>query len=371
MKTRDYYFKREDSVADSDTVIVDLRGKGAISALSVELEATTGGTSCNDHEIHDDVSLIEVVDGGKVIASLSMIEWLAINAAYLKRIPHQLLTENASSKQEERIIIPFGRFIGDPNYYLDVGMFKNPELRINVGLTISATAGFATGTGKVTVIGKIMDERPGEYKGFLRHREIRSFTSAASGDEPVSIPTNYPISMLAVLARLSTYRPDEVISKVKVSVNNDEWVPVNDYVEDIIDMNQERFGKFEQQKTILRADDASVLTDIYDIREVTIRPGADDHIATIEGIDGEQVSIGLYDMSSPATPAFETTAKVNYLTVLGMAPFGAIFIPFGELKDPESWLQAQNYNRIDMYLTQAAASGTVEVVVQEIPISLP
>jgi len=371
MKTRDYYFKREDTIKDSETVIVDLRGKGAISAISVELEATTGGTSCLDHEIHDDVSLIEVVDGGKVIASLSMIEWLAINAAYFKRLPHQLLTENASSKQEERIIIPFGRFIGDPNYFLDVGMFKNPELRINVGLTISATAGFATGTGKVTVIGKIMDERPGEYKGFLRHREIRSFTSAASGDETVNIPTNYPISMLAVLARLTTKRPDEVISKVKVSVNNDEWVPVNDYAEDIIDMNQERFGKFEQQKTILRADDASALSDIYDIREATIRPGADDHVVTVEGISGEQVSIGLYDLTSPGTPAFQTTAKVSYLTVYGMGPCGAIFVPFGKLEDPDSWLQAQNYERIDMYLTQAAANGTVEVVVQEIPSTLP
>jgi len=371
MRTRDYYFKREDSISDSDTVIVDLRGKGAISAISVELEATTGGTSCNDHEIHDDVSLIEVVDGGKVIASLSMIEWLAINAAYFKRIPHQLLTENASSKQEERIIIPFGRFIGDPNYYLDVGMFKNPELRVNVGLTISATAGFATGSGKITVIGKIMDERPGEYKGFLRHREIRSFTSASSGDEPVNIPTNYPISMMAVLARLSTYRPDEVISKIKVSVNNDEWVPVNDYTEDLIDMNQERYGKFEQQKTILSADDGTTLTDIFDIREATIRPGADDHIATVESVDAEKVVNGLYDMSSPATPAFQTTAKVCYLTVLGMCPFGAVFIPFGKLEDPESWLQAQNYSRIDMYLTQATANATVEVLVQEVPTTLP
>jgi len=371
MKTRDYYFKREDKVADSETVIVDLRGKGAISAISVEVEATNGGTSCVDHEIHDDVSLIEVVDGGKVIASLSMVQWLAINAAYLKRLPHQLLSENANAKQEERIIIPFGRFIGDPNYFLDVGAFKNPELRINVGLTISATAGFATGSGKVTVIGKIMDERPGEYKGFLRHREVRGFTSASSGDEKISIPTNYPISLIAVLARLTTKRPDEVISKMKLSINNDELVPINDYTEDLIDMNQEVYGKFEQQKILLTADDGSALTDIYDIRDAFIRCDADDHIATIEAIDAEKVSNGLYDMSSPATPAFQTTAKVCPLTVIGMCPCGAVFLPFGDMNDPDSWLHAENYERIDLYLTQAAASADVDVLVQEVPAHLP
>jgi len=371
MKFRDYYFKREDSVADSDTVIIDLKGKGAISYITVEMEATNGSTSCTDHEIHDDVSLIEVVDGGKVIASLSMEQWLAINSLLLKRIPHQLLSEVGGAKQEERIMILFGRYPNDPNYYLDVGMFKNPELRVNVGLTISSTAGFATGTGKITVMGRIFEETPGEYKGFMRYREIRRFTSASSGDEPIRMPTNYPIRLIGVQTNYSGYRPDEIISKVKVSCNNDEFVPINNYTEDLIDMNQEVFGKFEQQKTILRADDATVKTDIWDIRDGHIRPNADDHIATIESVDAEKVSIGLYDMTSPATPAFQTSAKQNTLTVLGMCPFGVVGIPFGDINNPDEWLQAQNYERVDIYLTQATANATVYVLVIEVPTSLP
>jgi len=365
LRFRDHYFKREATISDADTVIIDINIKDPISFIKIEYEATNGGTSCIDHELHGDVSKIELVDGSDVLESLSMLEWQALNFYELKKLPHMLLSEAAGAKQEECCYIHFGRFQDDPEYYFDPTQFKNPQLRLTHNLTISATAGFATGTGKITVMARIIEEGAAPYKGFLMSKEKYSWTSGTSGDEEIDLPRDHPYRMLLIKALKTLLRPDEVLEKHKLSVDADKYIPFENYTEDIMDNNEKMFGLVQQAKRLLEADDGSALLDIYDIRKASIDARVDDHIATIESVDAEQVKIGLYDMTSPATPAFQTTAKNCDLFVEGVSPHAVICIPFGELNNPASWFPAPDFGDIKLYCTQKAA-GACAIVLQQL-----
>lgn len=361
---RDYYIKREASVSDSDTTILDLDFKDPISFITVELQATNGATSCLDRELHDDVSLIEIVDGSDVLWSLSMRQALALDAYSLNKLPHQLLTEAAAGVQEEQIIIPFGRYLDDLDFYLDPTKFRNPQLRITHALTISATAGFATGTGAITVMARLIEEGSRAQQGFLMAKEKYSWTSATSGDETIDLPRDFPYRLLLPQALLTTYTPQEVLTKHKLSIDGDRYIPINNYTEDIVDANQAQFGMFQQPKTVLTANAGTALLDLYDTRKgfFTIVPAL--HVAQITGIDAEQLTFGLDVLAATPTIALQTAAQNIGVAIEGLAPFGVLALPFGDLYDPATWLPAPTFGDIKLYSTQAAA-GACAIILQQ------
>ena len=365
MRTRDHYFKREATVANSDTVIIDLNIREPISFLSVEYEATNGATSCIDIEPHDDVDKIEIVDGSDVLWSLSGVETLAANWFEMGQMPHAKLSEDAAAVQEESFYLNFGRFHNDPEFYFDPTRFRNPQLRLTHSLAISATAGFATGTGKVTVMARVIEEGASPYRGFLGWKEKYSWTSAASGDELIELPRDLPYRLAVVKALLTTYRPDEVISKLKLSCDADKFRPFDTYTEDLMDLNERMWGKAQQDKTILSADDGTALLDLYDIRKGTVYSTYDDQIATVEALDAEQVSVGLYNMATPTSPALQATARALKLWVEGICPSGCVALPFGDPMIPESWFDPTPFGTVELYATQAAA-GACAVMLQQL-----
>lgn len=365
MKTRREYLKRDYPVADNDTTLIDLKFSDPISYISVEFEATNGATSCVDHEIHDDVSVIEVVDGSEVITSLSMAEWIAANFYRDKRMPDQVLTELPAGVQKEKIIIPFGRHPFDPEMYLDTKRYSNPQLRIENALTISDTAGFATGTGKLTVIAHLMETGFTANNGYIGYKEIKAFTAGTSGDEDITLPKNHPVKSLNIQALLSTYTPQEVLTKWKLDLDVGKEVPFEMYSEDIANQLLRTYGLACQCKHILTADDGTCLTDLYDIYEANIRANVDDHIATVETVDAEKVSNQLIDMTSPATPAFETTAKDCLLQVKGLSPMAVMSWPFGDPEVPNEYMDFSRYESAILYLTQAAA-GAVKIYIERL-----
>jgi len=364
MKYRDHYFKRESGVGDSDTTIIDIHVKDPISQLSVEYEMTNGATSCTDHELHDDIASIELVDGSEVLWSLDMQQARALNFFENKVLPHEIITEGAAGVQAEKMFINFGRFRDDPEFYLDPSKYNNLQLRLTHTLTISATVGFATGTGKVTVMARIIEEGAKAYKGFLSARERIAYTSGTSGDKEVELPTNRPYRLLMLQALLTTKNHEEVLSQHKLSIDTDSYVPINMYSEDITDLNRMQFGLAWQKKEMLRADDGASLLDLYNIQYASVYAMTDDELATVEAIDAESVQVSLLEYSTPATPTLQTTAHGVMCLAQGLQPYGCLCLPFGDMQNPEDWLRAEDYHDIRLFSTQAAA-GACSVVVQQ------
>ncbi len=361
---RDHYLKREATINDSDLVVIDLNMNKPVSALIIEYEATNGATSCLNKEIHDDVSKIEVVDGSDVLFSLSMIEALGLNYLELGRIPHHKLTEAAAAVQEESVIIHFGRMMDDPRFYLDPTKFSNLQLRLTHALTISATAGFATGTGKITVKARIIEEGAEAQEGFMMSKLIKNYTSGTSGEEQTDLPRDFPYRLLGIKALKTLLRPDEVISKNKLSLDADARIPFENFMEDTMDANEARHGEQKQIKELFSADDGTALLDLYDIRHADARTTEDDHIAHIEGVDAEQVTNSLYDLTTPGTPALQGTAKAVIVSAYGGSPHAMNGEYFGDPMNPGHWLDSRSFGDIKLIQTQVAA-GNVSIILQQ------
>jgi len=172
--------------------------------------------------------------------------------------------------------------------------------------------------------------------------------------------------MILIKALLSTNVPNEIIDKIKLSIDADKYIPIDNYTEDIIDNNEKQFGMAQQKKRLLEADDGTALLDIYDIDKAGIDARVDDHIATIEAVDAEQVSVGLYNMTTPGTPAFQTTAQDCDVWAKGNCPHAVVCIPFGDLNDPDSWFPAPDFGDIKLYLTQATANAACAIILQQL-----
>ena len=99
MKTRDIYLARVETLPDSGLKYIKLDVSHPISQLVIEIEATTGSTSCTDHEIHDDITSIEVIDGSDVLFSLNGKQALGIAALTHGKLPPQVLTEVGGATQ--------------------------------------------------------------------------------------------------------------------------------------------------------------------------------------------------------------------------------------------------------------------------------
>lgn len=365
---RDYYFYREKTVTDTDTLIVPLDVKVPISYLKIEVEAINGATSCTDKEISDGVTRIEIVDGSRVIQALSAKDWLAENAYHLKRLPRHLLSEVGGAVQEETLYIPFGRYLDDLEMYFNPARYTNPQLRITIGLPISATAGFASGSGKITVMGRLIETGAKPYQGILMHKYVEEFTSGASGDKKIEMYNDYPWRLLLVRSLLTATSPAANITRLKLSCDADEEVPFDKYSEDVVDMNYERYGLFRQDKTLLVVNGNTSLLDLYDIRNHMLFLAPADTILTATTVAGERVTHSVmrgHDAAADVTGLeAQTVAQTVQIAVDGLAPNAVVAYPFYYEDVVEEYFNAPGYGRVDLYLTQAAVSSCAVILQQ-------
>jgi len=366
VKLRVHYLKRQATFSDTDKIIESLKGAGLLSAVEIELQATNGATSCKNHEIHDDVSKVEIVDGAEVLESLRMIEWRGLNFYELGKMPRATFNEGGGSVQKESIMILFGRYLGDPEYYFDPSKFDNPQLIVDVALTISTTAGFASGSGKITIKLYIIEEGALPCKGFIMRKEKYNFETAGAGDEYIDLPCDHPYNAIAFSAIYSGYRPDEIISKVKLSFDDDEYIPVNIYTEDIVDRLRMIYGLAEQKKRILAADGGSNLTDIYNILFADAFCETQHNIAQVRSVDAEKVTLDVYDFSNLSSLAYQSSDQPVNLLAKGLCPHGLVVVTPQRINDFGNLLDVKNRRKLQLILSQAQSGANVRVVISQV-----
>jgi hypothetical protein len=365
MRMRQHYLERELTVADSQTKTIDLKGLDPISAIDIIYAATNGATSNVGQPLHKQVSKIEVIDGADVLFSLNFRQLAALNFYEQKIYPAHNLTEVGGAQQWEKATIHFGRWVGDPDFYLDPSVYKNPQLKLVHNLPISATAGFATGTGRLTAIAHLFDERPPAAKGFLMTKEHYAWTTAASGDETIELPTDYAYRLLMLQAYESGTPWTTSITKAKLGLNEDKVVIFDLYSTDIVRIAEELFGKAEIENILKRADNASPETFIALPDDFDVEPLADLHVANVESITADTVTLQLLVLSSTPSIGKQTTAQSIKFTARGVGPHNIFAMPFGDMKNPDTWLRAQDYEVVKLKVTQGDAGASAAVILQQ------
>lgn len=372
-----YLLDSEVQSSDDATKVLKLPLSNVLHALYVTVECKTGSTNAQNLDIDDVVDKIEVIgNGSEVIFSLTPAEirrWAFLD---LGRPIQEVVNEGPSQWMKATYPIFFGFSPWDPNYWLPCDRFTDLELRIKYSPTIAATA-WATGTVTITVIALMtMGGVPGDYRGTVRRTTVYDFTTAASGDEVIDLPRRLLYSRLLVYCYEAGIEDGVDIAKVKLSLNNDERIPLNlDWV-DLKDWNQAMY-KFDVYRNMLlhRSNDDDVYTKIAHIQGVKVLPFASADITNdvlyydhADAIAGDKVTLEC--LSADLTAGSEdltanTTDHYIYLEVVGKGLPHAVVIPFKELAEGDFFDPTQ-FDMVQLILTQGGAGGDAKVSLEEI-----
>lgn len=363
--------------SDAATKIVKLPLSNYIHALYVKVQCTNGATKAHDQDISDVVDLIEVVaNGSDVLFSLTAQEikrWTLWSTGY--NIP-QIRNERASAVQEMVFPIFFGRSSYDPNFYLRCAALSDLELKVTYSPTIAATS-FATGTTTIGVFAVMsMGNQPGEYLGTFTHKTLRSFTSAASGDEQTLIPRGNLLRQLMTYAYETGTEPAANITNVKFDLNNDEQVRVNIGWNELQEINTvDNWIEHIENILAFTVDNDTIGTDVSRIAHISahlqssMSDAADTfELGRVDAISGDQITIDQQaaDITAGAeTFVTDATGRNHMLSVRGIGLSHAVVIDFSKAGE-QDLLNTASFDQVRLTLTQGNAGAAVRISTQEV-----
>ena len=365
MKYREHEEYYQLTLDDVGTKIIDLKPASPLSAIRLEFYSTNGTTSCKDNRINDVITKIEIVDGSDQLLSLSLKQAQALEFRRTGKMPFMRPGESASGGQDESCLLLFGRYLWDPELYLDLTKFKNPQLKITTNIAAVAAASataFLSGSLKVTIDLYLIEEGAAAAAGFMMAKDIYSFTSATSGDEHIDMPTDYPYVNMLIRAYTAGNDVDENISDLKLDCDSGRFILIDKKIKDIYKREEQDLGPAELRYFLYRADNETITFDINHDPQVSIMGRDANDVININTLWSGR---GILRFYTGNTGAAVSTAELLSFMVRGGCPHATINVPFGIRGDPSTYFNAPGYGDIDLVLTQAAASA-VSVVLEQL-----
>lgn len=356
MKTRDYLLVNAETLTDSQTFTKALDRNLKIQEVRCRYSATNGATSNTLAKINGMVSKLEVVDGSDVLHSLDGKECQANNFFRHGCLPFQQLNSKAAGVVIEEFIINFGRFRGDREYYLDTSRFSNPKLSLTHALTISGTAGFATGTGALSVILKLIEDGAPPSRGFIQSQEVDAWTTLASGHHRTDLPLDFPYHSILVKDLETLIEPDVDLTNIKLNINSGRFIPIDLSTAIILADNISRFGKAQQRMNFLNDTAVTWLSDCYGRVSAWAGPAGTTSVAIVQTVIAEQVVLLMVTGGSAS----------NFINVSGHAPHSCLYLPFGDGRNPEDFYPVQGVDSMELDITEGAAGGAGAVIVNQV-----
>jgi len=366
LRNRDVYIEDSVELTDAQTKVIDLDLRDPVSALWIEYQAQNGSTHNMANPLHRCVSKIELVDGADVLASMSLPEWQALNFYENKALPMLNLTEEPNDYPREGCWINFGRFLNDPSYYLDPNAFRNLQLRLTHDMEavrdVSATTAYVTGSAKVSIIAKVMEDVEGAPLGFMMAKNHYSWTTAASGEERIDLPTDYPYRFLLVRSYEAGMGPWENISDLKLSIDQDKYVVFNLETKNLETMNMNQFGSVVIGGKWWCKNATDIYFPLYrvDGASICIKGGTD-----IIGMTYCWTGFASIVRADNAGVAIATEAGA-FVLVNGATFQSAVVWPFGDPDTPAQYLPAPEYGSIRLIADQKDAGAAASVCIQQV-----
>lgn len=363
-KFREIYLEKDKTIADSGSQTIEVSVVDPISELFVKMYATNGATSNKASPIARCISKIEVFDGADKL--FSMDGRLAHALAYYRShvIPNILINEAPNYIQSVHIPIRFGRRLWDTQLALVPQAFRNLQLKISWDLAavnaIGAT-GFVSGSGRLTVIAKVMEGLETAPSAFIMAKDHFAFTSAASGDERPSLPTDFPYIDLMVRAYKSGVEPTDSISNLKLSLDFDKDIPFDYTTTDIKGRMIEQYSEFDLPSMIVSDNNEAHESWVGIESNISIVSSISNVICAISALSG-----GKYTVRQVNDAGVAVNENVDYVRVVGQSLWNCFYHQFGNLDDPASYLSAPEYGDIKIYISQGNAGAECNVVLSQL-----
>lgn len=302
------------------------------------------------------VSKIELVDGSDVLFSLSGTECVAMNFYERVMFPMQTVDYRDNVMAIPTFLLNFGRYFGDKKLAFDPTKFNNPQLKITHN---KALGGSAPDAGSLEVMGNVFDGGGVSPAGFLMTKEHKSFALANSTNEYTNMAVDYPYRMIGIQSLAAQKQPWEQYNKLKLSLNNDKKVLLENNTSDYIKEVCARFGPYHE-KIMGKTGATAVVHYVAPTYETSVVATP---LSTTAAYFASAQSYGGYvSIKANATVEFQAN-------VLGYAPLGLIPLTFGDLNSPEDYLRLSSSDSMKLKITggsSVGSSSTCEIITQQL-----
>ena len=367
MRIRDGVIEYQKTITDTETLTKDINIPDPISAFYIEVECTNGATSNKGNFISDIITKIEVVDGSDVLASLSMAQLEALYFYKTGRMPVMFPSAFASGVQRHGCYLLFGRYLWDPMFCLVPTKYRNPQIKITANkaaIRAASATGFATGNNiLVTIVAKIFEEGAAPV-GHLMAKQVDSFTSVASGDKRIELPTDYVYRLLMPRFWVQLSDIDEVITDLKLTCDTDKFIPFNRKVKQL---DAEAFAAFGlgRIKHDIFAQHQIAFRLIFNKEPWYTPLSWEDATPEIIGDRYFWSSEGKLDITDNAGAVVSSDMKISGMEE-GHSPHATLPVIFGRFMEPDTWFNPQTYGKIELVMTQGVASAVCEIVLEQV-----
>jgi len=355
------------TLRDKEVYDMLLDFKGALSAIAIYLSATNGATYNKDNELYRCLRKIEVKDGTSIKHSVSGAQEQALNAFNHRSTPTESNRETPGYGQAQVFYIEFGPEFADPGWWLDLRKYKNPTLYLDWNIAETRATGgdaFVAASGAVS-IALLLDENPEAlpYKGYLRAEESRAWTTAASGEEPVRLPVDWPIRRVLVRAYQQNKDPTARITKLKMDCDKGKFIPWEIDTPYLVKwVNDALHYHPSWAKYLYRKHGESYelpLSRIHDIQ--TQSWGATPRIISSDIFWNGYPALNLVDHAGAPVAAEEN----QVVRARGELFQHTMMLPFGHPLLEEPFFPAGAYTEIILKCTQGAANAAASVVTEQ------
>jgi len=344
-----------ESIATAGTKTIDITLKDLISRFQVQVKATNNGSAPTAHPAKI-ISKIEVVDGSDVIFGLSGRELLAMQFYSQRRTPMVINNYLDDTMNVVNYEINFGRYLFDPLLALDPTKFNNLQLKITHNL---ASGGSAPDACTLEVVADIFDEKGVTPQGFLMQKENVSFTLVASANEYIDLPVDFLTRKLIIMSHVDDKQPWQLYNEVKLSEDNDKRVPFNDKTSDLM----KYLG--------------ALWPPIFEyIEGVALTTTRDFYVMSTYEMEFTALAMGFgaaylkSDYAYGGNIDIRGNASCNFKALVrGMAPFGALCLPFGNQMDIDDWYDVTKIGSLRLTLKAGSSPGsgsTCEVLTEQL-----
>lgn len=366
---RDVFLEKEKTLADSGSVTIELAVVDPISELHIRVKNKNGGTSNKNNPISRNISKIEIVDGSNVIYSLNGM--LAQAMSYYQRgvVPSMQRQGGPSQNQEDLYVIRFGRWLWDQVYALVPQAFRNLQLKITwnfATVTAVGATGFLADNGKLSVTARLMEGLAAPPVGFMMAKSHYDWTTAASGDERISLPTDHDYVLMLCRAWETEVKLYTTISNLKLSIDQDKVIPFDAPSWDLLKQMENDYGLITLEQHPFATTEENIQTwlgvgETATVQSETAPTGPTDlfGLSNVYGIDSGHLNLV---HRNPANTA--AVSGILQMIARGQALNHCFAVPFGTMDDPDSWLKAPTHGDIKAIITQgnAGAAATLALL---------
>ncbi len=346
MKYRLNKFHAQSSYTADTTVVIDLNISDVISSIVLGLAVTNSSATMTANPVAC-ITDLQLVDGSDVLYSLDGYEAEAIdwynNGGKFRSNYNIALTGNSI---ERYIGINFGRFLYDPLYALDPTRFNNLQLRITLDIDAGGNAGSAN---KITAWANLFNERPTDLKGFFTSKEVKQYTMASATHEYTDLAVDHVYRGLYFRPFLLGTEPNQAVSNIKLSVDQDKEIPFDAGAQDILRVIQASFppvveSYFFNVGTSTKYIYCAPSTRVTAQGSIWAAATADRTFAFYNGDGGRLDAI------------VNTGSQNAQVHITGWVPHCVYQIPFGNSADPGDWFNPAGIRSLRLDITGGAAA---------------